>query len=431
MKIVIWTGAAWEPWGPTSIDAGGIGGSETAAVHMSKQLALLGHEVVMAGDHEGFEGVVHYVSPRNHEVRRKLEEARQIIGRGPTEGELELPLDSRVDYVDYRRAIRENNLLNCDVFISSRDKRAHRLEPKCRLKILWVHDANVGDDWENDLLSWDRIYCLSEWHKDYFLGVYPHVPPEVVSVTRNGIDVSRFHPEMSWMELAKKKKPKFVWSSSPDRGLDVMLDVWPRIVANCQEAELHVYYGFENWRKLNAQNKRGLTIIDYMEGRLHTMAMEKRGIFYHGRVGQRELAEAQLEAMVWGYPTAFCETSCITAMETQAAGCIPVTTRLGALSETVLVGQDLINTTNRKVLLEPHNKQARYQDEFVTAVQAHLESWAQSQRANGQPLDLSPGKWDGTVVPGLAAEAREKGLKLGWEDVARQWELDFKTKIVT
>ena len=56
MKIVIWTGAAWEPWGPPSV-IGGIGGSETAAVHMARELANRGHEVVMFGEHEGFEGL--------------------------------------------------------------------------------------------------------------------------------------------------------------------------------------------------------------------------------------------------------------------------------------------------------------------------------------------------------------------------------------
>ena len=44
MKIVIWTGASWEKWGPGSLQTG-TGGSEAAAVYLSRELARLGHEV--------------------------------------------------------------------------------------------------------------------------------------------------------------------------------------------------------------------------------------------------------------------------------------------------------------------------------------------------------------------------------------------------
>jgi glycosyltransferase involved in cell wall biosynthesis len=43
----------------------------------------------------------------------------------------------------------------------------------------------------------------------------------------------------------------------------------------------------------------------------------------------------------WGYPTQFMETFCITAIENQAAGVIPVTSKLAALQETVAV-KDLL-----------------------------------------------------------------------------------------
>ena len=67
MKIVIWTGAAWEPWGPSSVDGGGIGGSETAAINMARELSWRGHEVVMFGEHQGFEGRHKHVGYRDHD----------------------------------------------------------------------------------------------------------------------------------------------------------------------------------------------------------------------------------------------------------------------------------------------------------------------------------------------------------------------------
>jgi glycosyltransferase involved in cell wall biosynthesis len=385
MKISFWTGAAYEPWGPPSIDTGGIGGSETAAIHMARQLSRLGHQVTMFGQHEGFEGDWWH-TPLDKPVAT-----------------------NNVDYVDYKKALADPKLLACDVFVSSRDKRILRLKPDCRTSVLWVHDVHVGDDWENEVGLFDRIYCLSKWHKGYFEGVYPHMPPEKVRVTRNGIDVDRFEPMLTWSELAKRKKPKFVYSSSPDRGLDVLLDMWPDIRKmrdDSEDAELHVYYGFENWRKLNenAGNKKGLLAIDFMKARVDSMS--DQGVVYHGRVGQAEIAKAHMDAMVWAYPTMFAETYCITALEAQAAGVIPVTTNLAALVETARLGL-LVDPS-------PTNKSPRYKAAFLLAVEGALKEW------------VNRDQWLAGMAPKIAFECRDWAKEQSWAEVARSWSEDFE-----
>ena len=62
--------------------------------------------------------------------------------------------------------------------------------------------------------------------------------------------------------------------------------------------------------------------------------MTTPGVVFHGRAGQEEVARSYLQSQLWLYPTDFEETSCITAMEAQAAGCHIVATRCGALPET-------------------------------------------------------------------------------------------------
>lgn len=389
MKIIIWTGPAWEPWDPDSLNTTGIGGSETATIHMAKELALLQHEVVVVGDHADKAGIYHYAPAPSFPLAEFV----------PIEKTTKLS----VRYINYQRALEDPKLLECDVLVASRDKQiVRKLAPKCRVKVLWVHDIHVGDDWDNDLPLYDRIYCLSNWHRDYFFEKYPHVEPEKLKLTRNGIDIDRFEPNMSWAELRKKKKPSFVYSSSPDRGLDVMLDVWPAIREMRGDAELHVYYGFLTMRKLNEANKRGLAICDYFETRVKSMS--HAGVTYHGRVGQKELAQAHLAAMVWCYPTAFLETSCITAMEAQMAGAIPVTTKIGALPETVRAG----------TLLDPPNKSPRYRKEFLETVKRYLREWDDED-------------FLATMCPTDAFLAREYARNnLPWSGVAREWSEDFE-----
>lgn len=191
--------------------------------------------------------------------------------------------------------------------------------------------------------------------------------------------------------LRALKRPHFVYSSSPDRGLDVLLDVWPEVRKLHDDAQLHVYYGFDNWKKLNAVNKRGLIIIEHMESRVRGKELEQ--IYYHGRVGQHELAAAHLKSMVWAYPTNFSETYCISALEAQAAGAVPVTTRIAALAETVKCG----------TLLDPGNKTPRYKAELLAAIAQQLAVWER----------------------GEAPSSREWALAQTWEGVARGWADDF------
>ena len=142
-----------------------------------------------------------------------------------------------------------------------------------------------------------------------------------------------------------------MYSSSPDRGLDVVLDMWPKIRTLEPKATLGVYYGFETMKKMNEGNKRGSAIVNYLFDRVTSMADE--GVYYHGRVGQAELAEAYKKSLIWFYPTRFSETSCITAIEAQAAGCCVVTSKLAALEETASLWP----------LLEGSNKSPAYQGE--------------------------------------------------------------------
>jgi glycosyltransferase involved in cell wall biosynthesis len=117
-----------------------------------------------------------------------------------------------------------------------------------------------------------------------------------------------------------------------------------------------------------------------------------------GRTNQDGLAKAWLEAKVWAYPTWFTETSCISAMEAQAAGAVPVTTRLAALAETVRSG----------TLLDlPQDE--RYRQEFVDNVVSYLtdEKRRQTQVRAG----------------------REHAERLSWAGLARDWSKMFDETI--
>lgn len=359
LRIAIWTGPAWENWSPASLKTG-IGGSETAAIFMSNELAKRGHDVYVLGMHDG--------------------------------------ASNDVKYVPYQTALSDDGpWRNVDVFVTSRQPLVLNDGAfSWKAAYVWCHDVHCGAsaDVKAALLKADGVFALSRWHKQLLHDTYRFLGDEHVIVTRNGIATGRFGRK------PRKEGNKLIYASSPDRGVERLLELFPRIRSAVPNAELEIYYGFETWRSMcrHYNDNKGLEKIAYFERLLTTDAPE--GVKYMGRVGQQQLAEAYLRAKVWAYPTWFSETSCISAMEAQAAGCVPVTSAIAALEETVKYG----------FLLKSLDSSPEYGEEFVQTVVDLLTSETKREEYANAGRQWAMGSLD-------------------WEHVAREWEEIFLRKV--
>jgi glycosyltransferase involved in cell wall biosynthesis len=297
--IIVFTGPALERWTPATVAQTGIGGSETMALELSKRWAADGHRVRLYGDCAGQEGFY-----------------------------------DGVEYLDSPRFPGAS----CDVLVASRRPDAVD-DGVCdaKLRFVWVHDVHLGDKVTHArALRTDRYLALSQWHKGYLLTMYPQIHSDQIIVTRNGIDLKRF-------EAAPKRDPhKAIYASSPDRGLLSLLQMWPHIREKVSDATLHCFYGFENWKRCGGQAMAHPSNTPAEIKRL-LAKLETSGVYFHGRVSQERLAIEMLSAGVWLYPTWFHETSCISAMEAQAAGLWLVTSPIAALNETAWPFARMIN----------------------------------------------------------------------------------------
>jgi glycosyltransferase involved in cell wall biosynthesis len=315
LDVVLFLGPALERWSPETWAKNGMGGSETMAWEMARRLRRLGHRVRVYVDctpaQEGLYEGVEWVAWQRF---RGVECDVLIASRFPW------AVDDQVS-VSYG----ENGTATIGGC-------------KASVRLLWVHDVNVGDTLDlRRTARIDRILCLSEWHKGYFVGCYQGIDATKVHVTRNGIDLSRF-------DGAEERDPhRAVYSSSPDRGLLAAVMAWPLVRAKVPDAELHVFYGWLNWElsARQANDQAQLRAIQHLKN----LCEKTPGIVMRDRVNQRELAREFMRAGVWCYPTWFSETSCVTAMEAQAAGLMIVTSPLAALVETV---------ADRGVMLKEH-----------------------------------------------------------------------------
>jgi glycosyltransferase involved in cell wall biosynthesis len=144
---------------------------------------------------------------------------------------------------------------------------------------------------------------------------------------------------------------KLFWGSSYDRGLNYLLYMWPDIKEKYPDAELHICYGWDLFDKVTKGNPERQEWKKSME-----VLMKQPGIFHYGRVGKEELAKIRKSCGIWAYPTDFREINCITALDCQFDGVVPVTIDLGALQETakagILVKGDIKDEKVQKVYLK-------------------------------------------------------------------------------
>jgi glycosyltransferase involved in cell wall biosynthesis/2-polyprenyl-3-methyl-5-hydroxy-6-metoxy-1,4-benzoquinol methylase len=326
-KVHLFAGGAWEPWSPASIRDGGLGGSETALVQLALGLKDQGYDVRVFTDAEP--GV--YVG------------------------------------TIWRPAAAWNPAEYADATIVSRIPDAFLAPINSPTRALWCHDHTyeIGRLQGENMTE---IVCLSDWHAERTARLHPHLAEKIV-VRRNGILTvgyggdERFEAGNNTFD---QRACKAIYSSSADRGLDVLLECWPEIKRLVPEAELDVFYG---WDVFDAV-ARGNPGMWEFKAKVMALAEAAEGVNMRGRVGQPELYEAMSTSRVWAYPTAFLETSCIGAMEARANGLAIVTSDLGALGETVGEHGHLIAWSDDED--ERCNETLSYRQQFITTVAALL-----------------------------------------------------------
>lgn len=159
--------------------------------------------------------------------------------------------------------------------------------------------------------------------------------------------------------MATKKRPFSVgYFSAYYRGLECLLDMWPKIRAEIPEATLDIFYGWESWLSLEGEDD----FYHRMEEKFAKLA--DQGVTVHGRVSHEELAKAMKEIQVWAYPTQFAEIHCITALKAQEAGCYPVVTNVAALNETVQSGTKI---RTQKIYVDEY-KQEKFAEAVISAL---------------------------------------------------------------
>lgn len=301
----------------TTLTKRGLGGSESAVILCSRELAKIGFDVTIFND------CIH-----------------DDTSPGMYDGVLYRPLQEIETTTD-----------NYDVLIGSRSVAAfapswmrerfktfsympdfQNLQQRSRHKVLWMHDTFCdGDDLIDSFLLdgfINEVFVLSDFHMNYITNCEHgkkrmfEVMKRFMFVTRNGM--TKYH---DWVDITKKDPNHFVYNSSVTKGMRPLINkIWPRIREAIPGAKLTVVGGFYRMRSDHEPDQQEL---EWRE-----MVANNPDVNFTGIIKQSEIADILCNASYMIYPCDFPETFGISSLESLAYNTPIITCNFGAEEET-------------------------------------------------------------------------------------------------
>ena len=267
-----------------------------------------------------------------------------------------------------------------DVMIAFRSPNRYTRTARAAVKLFWSTDQQTVGDFARDIFPYvDRTICISPFHVNYHIKRY-NVPPEMIGYFDLGVRVEEYEQD------TPKVPGRCIFCSVPERGLEVLRLMWPKIKERAPEASLVITSDYTLWGSPNPLNQ---------EHRLNWL--HQKDVQFMGKIPRKQLVEEQLKAEVMSYPGNYEELFCISAAECQVAGAIPVTSGLGALP-----------TTNEwGVVLSGNILDGEWQVRFVNEICQQLEhghlimpQWMQSEARARFDWNTICGQWENLIATG-------------------------------
>lgn len=278
-------------WSGSTILTTGVGGSETYIIEMARYIQKHGKFQVIVfcrcEKEENFEGVEYN------------------------------------DISTFTRFVNQHHVQHCMV---SRFSEYLPVAYKGHVENVYFVLHDLGPSWNSIKIDGKlkNIFCLSEWHVEYFLTQFKDFK-DITVPFYYGIDFNKFKNE----SIQQKEPFKFIYSSFPNRGLLPLLQMWPSIYKMNNQVSLHIFCDVNgSWvNEVDSEHMKEVKrlLVEYTN----------MNINYHGWVDKKTLADAWLSSNIWFYPCIFKETFCLTALEAALTKTLVFTNNLAALKNTV------------------------------------------------------------------------------------------------
>lgn len=245
----------------------------------------------------------------------------------------EYALYEGVHYLPRDRYVTEST--DADICINVKSSNIPPKEPTLYL----TNEFNASD---LDLSAYAGVIWPSQWAVD-------NIPVNNQTfILPHGYDPEEIY-------AARKVSKQCFYASSPDRGLQTLIDIWPHVMEAHPDASLILTYGAP---KTNLP-----------------------GIINLGEVDEETMNQVYQTSDIWCHPCSGGELYCMTGKKAQVAGCIPVIVPRGALKETVKTGFMAKDESEYLALLlhvlaKPEEDRNLLRQDIIE--NAHAFSWTES-----------------------------------------------------
>ena len=298
MNFYLYSPISFEKWDWRNSVEKGIGGSETSHVEMAWRLARRGHKVVTYTD---------------------------IPDDCP--GEWKGTKWYKLDQATFEEP---------GIWVIYRDPTAiDKFKPRFRKdQKVWLlmQDWDYPNWTDKRIKGFDSILAMCKWHARQLVSGYPAAKKNLW-LNSNGLKIDLV--EEIERESIKRSPKRIIYTSSPDRGLKPLLKSFKKAREFDPELELIATYGFDNIDVLIKNNPKS----PYIKIKKEILELaDQPGVTWKGRINQPDLYRLWFSAGLWVYQTNFAETSCISCMEAQAMGAIPIFSPVWAQGENIQHG---------------------------------------------------------------------------------------------
>jgi len=243
---------------------------------------------------------------------------------------------SEIAFDSLMRKLSKDDLLGINLILN--DLSPNLLKDQ-NINIFWnqhSYDQPAVQAYRNSavLSNYNYFVYVSNWQYEKYRYFFK-IPESRSLVIKNAIEP---------IELTEKpNKIRLIYTSTPWRGLDILLDAFS--ILDRDDIELDIYsstiiYGTRFHEKSEGEYEA-----------LFQRAKNMKNVNYHGYASNEDVRKALLESHIFAYPCTFEETSCLSAIEAGMAGLNLVTTNIGALYETVNAWGRLVSYDSNKTTI--------------------------------------------------------------------------------
>jgi glycosyltransferase involved in cell wall biosynthesis len=178
----------------------------------------------------------------------------------------------------------------------------------------------------------DAYAFLSPVHRQHVLSVTPEIAHGKATWIPNSINLSFFGGEHV------RAPHSTAWCSSPDRGLQHLLEIFPSIRKRVPDATLAIYYRFDPWyEQFRHESGKIGARARYIGECLSRLGRNgENGVTLVGPVANKKIARALGQTAVLPYTcdcVTFTEGFSVAILDACAAGCVPVISNADAIGD--------------------------------------------------------------------------------------------------